>query len=267
MHAVLQSYGRALLAQLNVRLLLLSLAPFVLSVALWGGLLWLGLQPLLDLLQGLFTEHDGFAVTNSWLGAIGLGALKTVVVPLIAMLMLLPLMILTALIFIGVAAMPAVVRYVGRRQFPALEQRRGGSLLGSVTNALAAFGLFALFWLLALPLYVIPPLALLAQVGLWGWLTSRVMAYDALADYASAEERATLLQVHRWPLLVIGAVSGVAGALPGIVWVGGTVMSVVLFPLLAALSIWLYVVVFTFSGLWYSYYCLQALDKLRETKD
>jgi hypothetical protein len=38
---------------------------------------------------------------------------------------------------------------------------------------------------------------------------------------------------------------------------------VFLFPFLAALSIWLYVVIFIFTGLWFQYYCLQALSSLR----
>ena len=40
-------------------------------------------------------------------------------------------------------------------------------------------------------------------------------------------------------------------------------VAVVLFPFLAALSIWLYVVIFIFTGLWFQYYCLQALADLR----
>jgi hypothetical protein len=58
-------------------------------------------------------------------------------------------------------------------------------------------------------------------------------------------------------------VSGVAGALPGIVWVGGALISVVLFPFLAMISIWLYLLIFIFSGLWFQFYCLQALAELR----
>jgi hypothetical protein len=37
----------------------------------------------------------------------------------------------------------------------------------------------------------------------------------------------------------------------------------VLFPILAILSAWLYLVIFLFTGLWYQYYCLQALEELR----
>jgi hypothetical protein len=51
------------------------------------------------------------------LATFGLGVLKAVIVPLIAMFMLLPLMILTALIFMGLFAMPAIARHVGGRHF------------------------------------------------------------------------------------------------------------------------------------------------------
>jgi hypothetical protein len=58
-------------------------------------------------------------------------------------------------------------------------------------------------------------------------------------------------------------VSGLLGALPGVAWIGGALFSVVLFPFLAVLSIWLYLVIFIFTGLWFQYFCLQALADLR----
>ena len=266
MRAVLQAYGRALLSQLHGRMLILSLLPFGLSLALWALLLWFGLQPLIDSLHGWFAEYDLFKLSGGVLAAVGLGVLKTVIVPLTAMFLLLPLMIVTALVFIGVAAMPAITRHVGGRHFPLLEKKRGGSLLGSLGTACGSFLLFALAWLLALPLYAFPPLALLVQALLWGWLTCRVVAYDALADYASAAERRALMRRHRWPLLAIGMASGAAGAIPSLFWMGGVLsvtLAVVLLPLLAALAIWLYVLIFIFTGLWFQYYCLEALAALR----
>ncbi len=263
MRNVINSYGRALLSQLHGKMLLLSVLPFLLSLVLWGTLLWFGLQPLIDSLQALFTEHDWFRTSSAVLTTLGLGMLKTVIVPLIAMFVLLPLMILTALIFMGVLAMPAIGRHVGGRHFPQLHKKHGGSVLGSVGTSLATFLLFIVIWVvLVLPLHVFPPAALVGQAVLWGWMTYRVMAYDAMADYASAEERHTIMQTQRMPLLVIGMVSGVAGAVPGMLWMGG-VMSVVFFPFLAAFAIWLYVLIFIFTGLWFQYYCLEALSSLR----
>jgi len=260
MRPILTAFGRALLSQFSGKILLLSAIPFLLSVTLWGGLLYTGLQPLFDAIQAYFETHSGYQVSGGMLAMVGLGFLKTVIVPLVAVLLLLPLMILTALVFMGVAAMPAIVRHVSARQFPQLEQKHGGSFLGSVKTNVTGFLVFVPLWLVTLPLY---PLSVLAQIALWGWLTARVMTYDALAEHASDDEREAIKRIHRKQLLIIGAISGAAGALPGIVWVGGTVFTVVLFPILAPISIWIFVMIFIFTGLWFQYYCLQALQELR----
>jgi hypothetical protein len=263
MNEVVRAWGRALRSHFSGRMLLLSLLPLLLSLALWGGLLWLYLQPLLDWLHAMFTDYGWFEASGSFFALLGLGMLKVVVVPLVAMLLLLPLMIATSLLFIGLVAMPAIGRHVERRQFPGLGKKQGGSMLGSLAVNLWATLVFAFLWVVTLPLYLVPPLAIVAQALLWGWLTARVMSYDALATHASDDERRELLRRRRWPLLAIGIVSGLLGALPGIAWIGGALMSVVLFPFLAMLSLWLYILIFIFTGLWFQYYCLQALQDLR----
>lgn len=263
MNMIARAWSRALRSQFSGRILLLSLLPLALSVVLWGGLLWMYLQPLLDWLHALFADYGGFAASGSILSMLGLTMLKAMVVPIAAMLLLLPLMIVTSLLFMGVVAMPAIARHVARRQYPDLEAKQGGSLLGSLGVNLFAMVVFIVLWLVSLPLYAVPPLALAAHALLWGWLTARVMGYDALAAHASVEERHVLLRRHRGQLLAIGTLSGLAGALPGIAWIGGALLSVVLFPLLAMLAIWLYIVIFLFTGLWFQYFCLEALAALR----
>jgi hypothetical protein len=262
MRPVLIAFGRALLSQLHFRMLMLTVMPFVLSVALWGILLWLGLQPMIDWLQAYFADNGGFRVAGDVLGWFGLGAIKTVLVPLIAMWVLLPLMILTALVFVGTMAMPAIVRHVGTRVYPELERRKGGSVWGGLWVASSSFIVFAVLWLLTLPLSMFPPLTFVIQPALWGWLTYRVMAYDALAEHASALECKEILRRHRWPLFVIGAMTGAMGAAPTLLWLGGA-LSVIFFPVLAAGAIWLYVLVFVFTGLWFQHYCLEVLAGYR----
>lgn len=260
---VLTAYGRALLSQLTGKMLLLSVIPFLLSLLLWGALLWTGLQPMLDTMHALFADYGLFSTSGNVLSTFGLGFLKTVIVPLLALLMLLPLMVVTSLLFMGVVAMPAIVRHVSQRQFPQLEKKHGGSFIGSLVVNLTGFLIFVPLWLFSLPLYALAPVAIIAQAVLWGWLTQRVMSYDALSEHASEEERSAIIARHKRQLMLIGIFSGAAGALPGIVWIGGTIVAVFLFPFLAALSIWLYVVIFIFTGLWFQYFCLQALSDLR----
>lgn len=258
MRPVLIAFGRALLSQLHFRMLLLTVMPFIVSLAIWGVLLWLGLQPMIDWLHAWFTANDGFGVAANVLGWFDLGAITSVLVPLIAMWVLLPLMILTALVFVGVLAMPMIVRHVSRRHYPDVERRRGGSIAGSLWIATYSFVIFAVLWLVTLPLSLFPPLTFVIQPLLWGWLTYQVMAYDALAEHADRQEIRDIMRIHRWPLLLIGAVGGAMGAAPTLLWLGGA-LSVIFFPVLAAGAIWLYVLVFVFTGLWFQHYCLEAL--------
>jgi hypothetical protein len=262
-NGVATAWARALRAGFSPRMMLLSLAPLLLSLLLWGGLLWAFGPAFFDWLQALFAEYGWFQASGSMLSTLGLGMLKVVVVPLMAILLLLPLMIASSLLFMGVFAMPAIERHVGRQKFPKLERKEGGSFAGSIWMNLTSVLVFALLWLCTVPLYAVPPLAVVVQAALWGWVSSRVMSYDALAAHASAAERKTIMHAQRWPLLAIGMVSGVLGALPGIAWMGGAVLAVVLFPFLAILSAWLYLMIFLFTGLWFQYYCLQALEELR----
>jgi hypothetical protein len=256
--SVLVAFGRGVASQFNVRMLLLALLPLCAAAAAWGVLLWLGLQPTIDMVQRYFAEHDGFAVSGRWLSMFGLAAFKTVIVPLIALWVFLPLMVATALICVGTMALPAIVRHVGSRVYPGLERRRGGSFLGTLWLTMTSLLLFVALWIATTPLCAFPAVGFAIQPLLWGWLTCRVMAYDVLSGYADVDEREALLRRHRWQLLSIGTVTGLFGVAPSLFWMGGT-LSIVLFPFFAVLSICLYVLVFTFSGLWFTHYGLAAL--------
>lgn len=264
LRGLLRAWGRAVASQFHRRILLLSLLPFLVSLLLWGLAMWWGMQDLIDFVQTYFVEHDSFKAAGNFLNTVGLLAFKTMIVPLIAMWLLLPLMVISSLAVIAVLAMPVISRHVSLRHYPELEQRRGGSFFGSLWHAFSSFLIFLLLWLASLPLVLIPPVYFIVQPILWAWLSYRVMAYDALAQHADTDERKAITRAHRLPLLVIGGVCGILGAAPTMLWLGG-VLSVVLFPLLAGLAIWLYVLIFIFTGLWFQYYCMAALQQYRET--
>src|SRR3569832_1897790 len=157
MRLVLIAFGRALLSQLHFRMLMLTVMPFLLSILIWGVILWMGLQPLIDWIQAYFVANDGFRIAGVTLSWLGLGAIKVVLVPLIAMWLLLPLMIVTALIFVGTLAMPAIIKHVASREFPELEKREGGSLWGRKKNTTKTNNKNAALWILTLPLHAFPP--------------------------------------------------------------------------------------------------------------
>jgi hypothetical protein len=115
---------------------------------------------------------------------------------------------------------------------------------------------------LSIPLWFVPPLVLIVPPLIWGWLTYRVMTYDVLAVHASAEERRTLMNEQRWPLLAIGVVCGFLGAAPTLLW-AVSAATLIFAPLLALVSVWLYTLVFAFAALWFAHFALAALHDLR----
>ena len=255
-----QSFGRAFMAQLHPKMWLLSIIPMLLSLVLWGFVLQLTLPPLIDHLQAMLS--NGLETRTLWWMA-GLVAVKAFLVPLLALWLILPLIMLTTLVLVGSLLMPFITRFVAQRDFPALEKKMGGSLLGGLANSILSFGLFVLLWLVCLPLSLVPGLGLVVHTVLWGWLTYRIMTVDALAEHASDSELRSILREHRWPLLAIGTITSLIGNLPTALWLGGAV-AMLLLPITATVSIWLYLIIFIFSGLWFQYYVLAALQKLRQ---
>ena len=107
-----------------------------------------------------------------------------------------------------------------------------------------------------------PPLILILPPLIWGWLTYRVMAYDALAEHASRQERLEIIRRHRGWLLGIGVLTGFLGAAPSLLWASGALFAVA-FVVLMPVAIWVYTLVFAFSALWFTHYSLAALQALR----
>jgi hypothetical protein len=173
--------------------------------------------------------------------------------------------VVASLLIVAGFMAPALTRLVAERRFPALEQKKGGSFVGSLARSIGLTVLALLALVVSMPLWLIPPLVLILPPLIWGWLTCRVMSFDALAEHASAEERDALLRVHRLPLLGIGVLCGYLGAAPSLVWASGLLFAAAFF-VLVPLAIWIYTLVFAFSALWFAHYCLDALAQLRSAR-
>jgi hypothetical protein len=178
--------------------------------------------------------------------------------------MAMPLIVVTVLLLIATLSMPGVIKLLTRPRghYASLEARHGGSWYGSLGHSVVTTLVCLVLLAVTLPLWLIPPFFALIPPLLWGWLTYRVMTYDALAVHASAEERRIIVSEARWPLLAIGIVSGLLGSVPTMLW-AWTVWLLPLFPLVAAATIWAYAFILVFSALWFAHYCLHALERLR----
>jgi hypothetical protein len=108
---------------------------------------------------------------------------------------------------------PAMVNLVATRRFPALERKRGAGLVAAALFWSLACTLRRCWrWLSSIPLWLVPPLVLVLPPLIWGWLNYRVMAFDVLADHASAGRAPPdHAASHRWPLLAHGRGVGLPG--------------------------------------------------------
>ncbi|SMG00983.1 EI24 domain-containing protein [Burkholderia singularis] len=262
MNDLLRSFGRALAGALHPRMLWLTFVPFIVAAVVWGVVLWFTWQPLVDAAR---TALDGFALTAllyKFFNAIGASQLHAVVAPFVVVSLAIPLIALTVLLLIATLSMPAVVNHLSKRSFATLEMKRGGTWFGSVFNSLGAALASLVVLVVTVPLWLIPPFFALLPPVIFGWLTYRVMSYDALASHASRDERRALMRTHRWPLLGIGIACGLLGTVPTFVWVS-SIWMMVLFPFVAAAMIWVYAFILVFSALWFGFYCLRALEDQR----
>ena len=262
MPLLLDSFWRAVAYCLHPRVIVLSLLPLLGLVALAFGLgyfFWGGA------VNAVFTWLQSTAwltTLSGWLTDMGLSGLKDALAPLLVIFAVTPVLVVVVLLVVAVAMTPAVVGLVAKRRFPALERRHGASLVGSAFWSLGSMLLALIALVVSVPLWFIPPLVLVLPPLIWGWLTYRVMAFDALAEHASVEERRELFRKHRMPLLLMGVATGYLGAAPGLVWASGWIFAAA-FPVLVPAAVWIYTLVFAFSALWFTHYCLAALERLR----
>ena len=262
MSLFLDSFWRAVAYCLHPRVIALSFLPFVVMASLSLGLGYFYWDAALESVRGWLESADFVKGMWGWLQGIGAGNLKQVVAPLILIIAATPLIVLGSLLLVASFMSPALAALVARRRFPQLERKHGGSLALSIAWSLGSTLLALIALIISTPLWLVPPLILILPPLIWGWLTYRVMAFDTLSEHASAPERRELFRRHRMWLLGIGVLSGYLGAAPSIVWASGALFAAA-FVILLPLAIWIYTLVFAFASLWFSHYCLAALEILR----
>ena len=259
------SFWRAVAYCLHPKVLMLSLLPLMVAGVVVLGVGYLYWASALDAVRATL-EH--WSLVNSmleWISSM-LGAnFRTGIAALIVIALSIPVVVAFTLVLVGLWITPAIVTLVSRRRFPALDRRHGGAWwLGVLASFAWTIGAL-LMVMITLPFWLVPGLALVLPPLIWGWLTAKVMGFDALAEHASQPEREAILRAHRWPMLVMGIVCGFLCGVPSMIWTLG--MGVIIAaPFVMVGVIWLYTLIFTFSALWFTHYGLSVLAALRHAE-
>lgn len=265
MAAVLDAFWRACAYCLHPLVFLWALLPTLLVSALTLALGYFHWEAAVDLVRATV---EGWALSSAlllWLEALGAQNLRALVAPLIVVALAVPVIVVLTLWLVAVLVLPPLVSLVSRRRFPALERRRGGTRLWGGLRALLLSALALLVLAATLPLWLLPPLALVLPPLVLALLAVRLLTYAALASHASAEERGALLAERRRTLLAMGLAVGVLIAMPSLLW-AASALALVFAPLLAVVAIVLYALIFVFAGLWFTHYALAALQARRAAR-
>lgn len=247
---------------LHPRVIGLSLLPLLLAAGLSVGLAYFFWEPAVDAVRATLESWLLVESLLRWLASVGGEGFRSVIAPLLVIVMALPLVMVLSLVLVALLMTPSIVALVAERRFSTLERKQGAHWWQGLAWSLlcSAGALLALF--LSMPFWLIPPLVLVLPPLIWGWLSYRVFTFDVLAEHASPQERRQLMREHRLPLLTMGVVTGYLGAAPAMIWAFG-VLTVVFAPVLVVLTVWLYTLVFAFSTLWFAHYALAALATQR----
>lgn len=264
MSDLIRSLGLALVGTMHPKMLWLSFRPFLIVSIFWGVVIWLIWSPALEMLRTFLTASIFTSWIQSGLEYVGFDEARAWIAPLFLVILLIPIIAISLLVFIAFSTVPAVVdSVVKQKAYEGLDRIKGGSFVGSFFYTLWSALICLALVMLTLPVWWIPPLFAILPPLLWGWLTMRLMAYDVLLDHATPDERSQLLEEHRWTLLGMGVVAGMIGAVPTFFW-ATSVLALVLFPFVSFVALWIYSLIFIFSALWFSHFLLHALKQLRQ---
>jgi uncharacterized protein involved in cysteine biosynthesis len=239
MPQVVTALGAALGDLRAPRILAIVLLPMVGAIALWVTVSFIFWETWTAWLNGLAAG----TAAGRWLEGFGAGWLLQGLSALGVIVLIAPATLVTALVINEIVAMPTIVSHVAALYFPRLERRGGGTLVGSVVNAVVGIGVFCLLWVVTLPLWLTGVGALVLPALISAYLNQRLLRYDALAEHAAPDEYAALLARIKGKLYLLGLLLALLYYVP-------------LVNLLAPVA----------SGLAFTHLCLTELARLRAAR-
>lgn len=127
---------------------------------------------------------------------------------------ILALAYLVALLLAAVVVLPLLLKHLAATEYRDLAALGKDSFVAATVNSLGAALLFALLWLLTIPLWLVPGLSLLVPLLLMAWLNRRTFAYDALAVHATDGEWQALSARHGTPFFLLGLLMALLAHVP-----------------------------------------------------
>jgi CysZ protein len=184
--------------------------PPLITCVLWllASFLWLGM------LTDWLLAATPLAVLQGWLVDWHLAWIATSVAFVGAWIILLAAAYLLAAVITGIWALPRIAQVIAAGEYPDVAPRGNDSVLLSIGVTVKAVLLFLLGWLLTLPVWVIPGMAIVHSFFWLAYLNRKTFAYDALAAHVTSDEWKRLQEQHGGPLWMLGLFAAVLAHFP-----------------------------------------------------
>lgn len=201
---ILDAFRKALRDVFRPQVLVMVAVPIVCAMALWTFAAWLFWTPLTQWVSGLLLSFTVGRWIDGWSHAV----LQFFAV-VISLALLAPGVVVTAMVITEFFTMPGLVNFVAQRYYPALAREHGGTLAAGIANSVIAIVIFAVMWLVTLPLWFTGIGVLLVPVIISAYLNQRIFRHDALADHAGRGELRALTRAGRRRLFLLGLLPAV----------------------------------------------------------
>ena len=145
MKELLDAFWRAAAYCLHPKVIGLSLLPLLLCALIALGLGWLFWEPAMDAVRATLESWQLVDAALRWVETMVGGSFRTVLAPLIVVMLALPVVVVLSLLLVALLMTPAVVGLIAARRFPALERRRGAGLALSVAGSFGRGGVASVF--------------------------------------------------------------------------------------------------------------------------
>ena len=208
------AFKRALVSQLQPRMLLALVMPFAIMLLGLVLLTWLLWTPIQGWLTQVLSDWNAFESVDQWLIGLGLFSIKLYLVPLLAIGILLPLAGAVGLVIAAVLVMPLVLGHLQQKDYPDVLKHGHNATVYSVWNSVWVGVLFVVGWLVTLPLWIFPPFALILPVLWWVFALTRILKVDSLVEHADVRERRLLWSGLNRQYWLIGLTFAVLNLLP-----------------------------------------------------
>ncbi|QOJ23136.1 MAG: EI24 domain-containing protein [Gammaproteobacteria bacterium] len=183
--------------------------PILVSTLLWFVIGFVFRENFSELVF-LFLNEAGI---GEWLRNLESDWVSATIENLIYMMVYIPLVIVTTLIITAIFVMPALINLVANRDYPELKREYGGTITGSIINALLAFGVFILIWIVTVPLWAVGAGIIVPFVAA-AFMNQQLFRYDALSEHATKQEIKQICAQSRYSLWGLGLLTGLMQFVP-----------------------------------------------------